>query len=85
MIFCGDIALPYKGAIYLKDFPTDLRNSLWIGNLEGTLLRKEKESVGVNNDIEAVEELISEIPLRLLFWQITTCLTLVVMISLKRI
>lgn len=38
MIFCGDIAIPFKGGISFTNFPEDLLKKDWFGNLEGSLV-----------------------------------------------
>jgi poly-gamma-glutamate synthesis protein (capsule biosynthesis protein) len=63
MIFVGDIALPFKDSITLKNLPPNLKNKNWFGNLEGAIIdnqnNHEKESV-VFNDKKAVKNLCSE-------------------------
>lgn len=66
MIFCGDIALPYAGAIKIKGLPEELRKEQWIGNLEGSLVRDGElyeNQPGVYNDLDAINELNQQINL----------------------
>jgi poly-gamma-glutamate synthesis protein (capsule biosynthesis protein) len=61
MIFVGDIALPSRNSILIKNLPEKLSQQNWFGNLEGGIVdnsnEKYKKSRGVFNDIGAVEEL----------------------------
>ena len=45
MIFTGDIAIPYKRAIVIKNIPDILKGKYWIGNLEGSLIDESKYDV----------------------------------------
>lgn len=64
MIFTGDIAQPFVGAS-LFSIPEKLQSRVWIGNLEGSLIYDKKEGVsGVYNDVEAIDELIKQIPFK---------------------
>ena len=60
MIFVGDIAIPYKDAISIKDLPSALKNKQWFGNLEGALIdnsgNSNQESI-VFNDKIAIKDL----------------------------
>lgn len=69
MIFCGDIALPYEGAIELRGIPSYLLKQKWVGNLEGTLVDVNGDEICellkrhiVFNDSRAVAKLCKEIP-----------------------
>lgn len=67
MFFTGDIAVPYKDAVVLKDFPTTLLESFWVGNLEGSLIDfsgREMQSNGVFNDLSAIKELLYTLPFK---------------------
>lgn len=67
MIFCGDIALPYKGIIKFKNLPNGLAEKNWIGNLEGSLIEAGERSSKllakriVFNSKDAVLQLLQEI------------------------
>ena len=60
MIFVGDIALPYRGALDI-DIPSSLKNKTWIGNLEGGLVEDftlfESKRLVVNH-VDAIRELL---------------------------
>jgi poly-gamma-glutamate synthesis protein (capsule biosynthesis protein) len=63
MIFCGDIALPYKGSIQVN-IPDDLKNKVWFGNLEGSLVEQGQSFLRehkVYNDCAAIGELCKQI------------------------
>ena len=45
MIFVGDIALPYKESIKLKNLPFSFNSKQWFGNLEGALIDNSKENI----------------------------------------
>lgn len=55
MIFVGDIALPSRNSILIKNLPKKLSQQNWFGNLEGGIVdnsnEKYKKSRGVFNDI----------------------------------
>lgn len=61
MIFVGDIALPFRSSILVKNLPDELQNMNWLGNLEGGIVdnsdEKFKNLLGVFNDVGAVKEL----------------------------
>lgn len=60
MIFVGDIALPFSDAIRLKNLPSELQESKWFGNLEGSLIEHTDgliNSKGVFNELDAIREL----------------------------
>jgi len=62
MIFVGDIAIPYFGAIKLKGYPEDLLQKSWFGNLEGALINSQNNTGqsdirGVFNDFMAIKNL----------------------------
>ena len=63
MIFCGDIALPFKNAIKIINLPKSLADRQWIGNLEGSLVEFDAASSNflrrriVFNSEEAIHEL----------------------------
>ena len=64
MIFTGDIAQPFVGASSFT-IPEELQSKVWVGNLEGSLIYDKKEGVGgVYNDVEAIDELIKQIPFK---------------------
>jgi len=63
MIFVGDIALPYKGAVKWDGIPEQFLKKNWFGNLEGAIVKGENEDIAkriVFNDKEAVSHLVSE-------------------------
>jgi poly-gamma-glutamate synthesis protein (capsule biosynthesis protein) len=64
MIFVGDIAIPYRNAVSLLNFPDTLKNKSWIGNLEGAVIQDpeklQKESI-VFNEKEGVRYLLEEL------------------------
>lgn len=63
MIFVGDIALPYKESIKLKNLPTSFNSKQWIGNLEGALIDNIQEIINgkaVFNDKNAIKHLCSQ-------------------------
>lgn len=61
MIFVGDIAIPFKGAIKYSDFPEELYKQKWFGNLEGAIVYTDDNSINaIYNHAEAIEELISK-------------------------
>ena len=65
MIIIGDIALPYKSIITLKKLPVEIKEKLWIGNLEGSLIKDGKSRLNGNivfNDFDAVKTLRETIP-----------------------
>lgn len=64
MIFTGDIAIPFEGAIELRDIPDYLKQKVWVCNLEGSLVEDRKiESENlisnnkVFNSLNAIEKL----------------------------
>lgn len=64
MIFCGDIALPFKGAVRLEGVPERLAQACWVGNLEGSLIDAERpgyahvaQEAKVFNTVEAIKAL----------------------------
>lgn len=63
MIFVGDIALPYTGAIQLT-MPSNLKDKNWFGNLEGSLTigttELQKNPI-VYNDINAIKDLLLDV------------------------
>ena len=64
MIFIGDIALPYKESIKLKNLPTSFNSKQWIGNLEGALVDNKghiNKNPIVFNDKEAIRSLLSHL------------------------
>lgn len=72
MLICGDIALPYENYVDYTSIPNELKNKVWFGNLEGSLIDVSKEEVerelkepGVFNSYNAIKELISKINFRL--------------------
>lgn len=56
MIFCGDIALPFKDCIQIK-IPDDIKKKIWFGNLEGSLIDGEEilKERKVFNDVSAIQ------------------------------
>ena len=68
VIFTGDIALPYVNSIRIMNLPEDLASEIWIGNLEGSLVKpldiyiKEKR---VYNNIDALKELCNTINIKM--------------------
>lgn len=71
MIFCGDIALPYKNAINIIGLPNALASQQWVGNLEGSLIKhdtKESDLLKrriVFNSEEAIKEVCRSINFRI--------------------
>ena len=66
MIFCGDIALPFVGAVTLRNFPDEIRKASWVGNLEGSLCLDEAtrdllEERKVFNHYDAINDLCHQI------------------------
>src|SRR5690606_23318653 len=64
MIFVGDIAIPYVGAIKIEKMPERLLKGYWFGNLEGALIANddsEKERAVVFNDKEAIKDLVDKL------------------------
>lgn len=68
MIFCGDIALPFSKAIELRNFPDELKQKDWFGNLEGSLVKEAESGIDallkrriVFNNETATRELIGEL------------------------
>lgn len=60
MIFVGDIALPFKKAIEIKDLPSRMGECSWFGNLEGAFTdncEAERSKRIVYNDRDAVADL----------------------------
>ena len=69
MLFTGDIALPYIGAVSYT-LPSSFNCHLFLGNLEGSLIndeRKMKDLKGVYNSCEAIKHLINQVPFNLFF------------------
>ncbi len=67
MIFFGDIALPYKGALDLVDIPDSMLNGDWFANLEGTLIKNTDASLSrmkrvVYNNLDAINHITSKFP-----------------------
>lgn len=62
MVFCGDIAQPFVNASGLL-LPDSLTRLVWIGNLEGSLI-KEGGRNGVFNEYKAIENLCEKIPFK---------------------
>jgi hypothetical protein len=63
MIFVGDIALPYKESIKLKNLPFSFNSKQWFGNLEGALIDNSKENINgraLFNDKNAIKHLCSQ-------------------------
>ena len=63
MIFCGDIALPPKNELRVSEVPDAIRKELWVGNLEGSLIKGEQTNdflreKKVFNHYDAVRDLI---------------------------
>lgn len=71
MIFCGDIALPFKNAIKIINLPNTLATQQWIGNLEGSLIKHNSKNSEflkrriVFNSEEAIQELCTSIHYKL--------------------
>lgn len=68
MIICGDIALSKKGAVKIEGLPDALKQKIWFGNLEGTLVDVHDANRpyllahrGVFNDYYAIKELTGEL------------------------
>ena len=64
MIFVGDIALPYKESIILKNLPTSFNLKQWFGNLEGALIDNSQENSNekaVFNDKKDINQLCSQL------------------------
>lgn len=60
MIFVGDIALPFTGAIKFVDFPLDFQDKVWIGNLEGAVVKKSDPKIhAVFNEEGAISDLLN--------------------------
>lgn len=59
MIFCGDIAQPYLNASSFS-IPKELCSKVWIGNLEGSLI-KGTSNRGVFNNLDAIASLCHKI------------------------
>ena len=71
MIFCGDIAIPYKKGVQFSNFPDELLKKDWFGNLEGSLIGEDdiisKDLLNqrvVFNSYEAIKDLKSKINFR---------------------
>lgn len=61
MIFVGDIALPYKNAIVVKNIPSNFKEKNWFGNLEGALIEKGNSNLrAVYNDIVAIKKVVEK-------------------------
>ena len=59
MIFVGDIALPYKGAINYQKIPKEFFDKNWFGNLEGTIVENDNNILAaVYNQKEAVKDVL---------------------------
>src|SRR5690606_18306791 len=59
MIFVGDIAIPYAGAINFVGFPASLKEKIWIGNLEGAIVKKSQPRIhAVFNQDAAISDLL---------------------------
>lgn len=72
MLICGDIALPFEYCVDYTSIPNDLKDKIWFGNLEGSLIDISKEEIerhlkepGVFNSHNAIKELISKINFKL--------------------
>ena len=68
MIFCGDIALPFKESVRFLNLPKPICKQVWIGNLEGSLIKdediKERDLLSrriVFNSYNALDSLLTEI------------------------
>lgn len=64
MIFCGDIAIPFRGGVTFKNLPAELAAQDWFGNLEGSLVEDNAIDAGlflekriVFNSLQAIREL----------------------------
>lgn len=64
MIFCGDIALPFANGITFNKCPNELLSEPWVGNLEGSLIMNDPDSIlherKVFNNSKAVNCLCSQ-------------------------
>lgn len=59
MIFVGDIAIPYAGAINFVGFPPSLNGKNWVGNLEGAIVKNSEPKVhAVFNHDAAISDLL---------------------------
>jgi len=64
MIFVGDIAIPYKESIKLKNLPPSFNSKQWFANLEGALIDNSLENINeraVFNDKNAIKHLCSQL------------------------
>lgn len=58
MIFVGDIALPYSGAVDYSKFPKEFFAKNWVGNLEGALIQEPNPNqFAVFNQLDAIRDL----------------------------
>lgn len=64
MIFCGDIAIPFRGGVKFVNIPGSVSSEIWVGNLEGSLcadhdLNNILQQRKVYNNLDAIEDLTS--------------------------
>lgn len=59
MVFVGDIALPFNGAINYSALSESFYSKVWFGNLEGAIVEEDDNSIdAVYNHKDAIEDLI---------------------------
>lgn len=67
MIFTGDIAQPFVNASSFV-IPEELESYYWIGNLEGSLIKRgdnnNSETRGVFNDCGAIKDILNQVPFK---------------------
>ena len=68
MIFAGDISIPFPRTVTFSDMPETLKDKVWFGNLEGSLISNEDADIFgllsrriVFNNFAGIEELVKDI------------------------